>query len=70
MSDGMSKTTLMTKLNIEKELQIVKCSVHYKGGQSAISSIAFNAACTWSEAQTFFFFLKVPFSSGSFYINI
>lgn len=49
----MSKTTLMTKLNIERELQIVKCSVHYEGGQTAISSIAFDAECTWSEAQTY-----------------
>ncbi|XP_056901509.1 uncharacterized protein LOC130532721 isoform X2 [Takifugu flavidus] len=47
MSNGMSKTTLMTKLNIERELQIVKCSVHYKGGQTAISSIAFNAKCSF-----------------------
>lgn len=46
MSDGTSKTTLTTTLDIEKDYQTVKCSVRHTGGLKAEASQTLNAECT------------------------
>lgn len=45
MSDGTSKTTLTTTLNIESDLQSVECSVRHIGGLRASSTKNLNAKC-------------------------
>lgn len=45
LADGTFKTTLTTKLNLEKDHQTVECSVYHTGGQWAKSSETFNAKC-------------------------
>ncbi|XP_074510099.1 uncharacterized protein LOC141779249 isoform X2 [Sebastes fasciatus] len=48
MSDGTSKTTLTTTLNIERDHQTVECSVRHYGGLTAKASQTLNAQCTYS----------------------
>ncbi|XP_068592620.1 uncharacterized protein [Cebidichthys violaceus] len=48
MSDGISKTTLMTTLNIERDHQSVECSVRHTGGLTAKATKTINAECSFS----------------------
>lgn len=47
MSDGTSKTTMMTTLNIDNDHQTVECSVRHSGGLTATASKTLNAECTY-----------------------
>lgn len=47
MSDGTSKTTLTTTLNIESDLQPVECSVRHTGGLTARATKNLKAECMW-----------------------
>lgn len=42
----VSKTTLMTTMTIERDLQTVDCSARYTGGLTATASKVLNAECT------------------------
>ncbi|XP_045900128.1 uncharacterized protein LOC123967858 isoform X1 [Micropterus dolomieu] len=48
MSDGTSKTTMMTTLNIDNDHQTLECSVRHSGGLTATASKTLNAECSYS----------------------
>ncbi|XP_010779215.1 myelin-associated glycoprotein-like [Notothenia coriiceps] len=47
MTDGTSRTTLTTTLNIERDHQTVECSVRHKGGQTARATKPLTAKCSF-----------------------
>lgn len=47
MSDGTTKTTLMTTMNIKNDLQEVECTVYHTGGVTEKASRTFKAECMW-----------------------
>uniref|UniRef100_A0A096LUY8 Ig-like domain-containing protein n=2 Tax=Poecilia formosa TaxID=48698 RepID=A0A096LUY8_POEFO len=46
LSDGTSKTTLTATLDLETDLQVVKCTVEHPGGKTATTSETLTAQCS------------------------
>ncbi|XP_030249186.1 uncharacterized protein LOC115567089 isoform X1 [Sparus aurata] len=46
-SDGTTKTTLTTTLNIKSDLQVVECTVHHTGGVTEKASRTLKAECSF-----------------------
>lgn len=68
-SDGTTKTTLTTTLNIKSDLQVVECTVHHTGGVTEKASRTLKAECMWWVCKNktkfllcrIFLFLHLPF---------
>lgn len=74
-SDGTTKTTLTTTLNIKSDLQVVECTVQHTGGVTEKASRTLKAECMdwyarikqiFSCAEFFCFYIYNFFFSGSF----